>query len=613
MFYKKPITLSLMAVAMMLGFLCTKPCEAVFSEILYGVESGTDGLSVYDPVTGAATFVGELDGDPLVNNFSTPIAMAVRPSDGTIFVWNNSSKSPTGSGHDLTYELLTVDPATGLATEVDPLALPQGQLGALVFTPDDRLFGMNHSSPYTLVEINPVTGEFVSGSSVSLGLGIAAADSDPCGVIYGVELTGSSIHERFVTIDPTTGVVTDIGNLNPEVGVIGTIVFDPDGNLIGSSFGGSLGSVLFDIDVATGAVSNIRSTGTASQGLGFVFAYSQEDTPEGPDVVVRLYDRRKKAKKKAIRVKFKEVTKQGKTTFKKKKAKKKAKLPLLQFAVCSPSDVIEIETTAEFIPPVEVCVDYTDITCDGSDLRLFHKTEDGGWEDVTTCIDEVGTPEICGDPDTLDVCGEVEDLSDFAVLVKKGDRDEDGLTDEDEDFYGTDPDNPDTDDDGLLDGTEVEIAEGSGCPDPLDPDSDGDTLTDGDEVLNIGTNPCSSDSDEDGVPDNIDPNPLEAGEVSDELEAAVRNLASLIADLDPGLFSGPNYNANKGRRNSLATRVRNAANAISKDDFSSAIDLLTGVLEKIDGEEPSRDWMGESPQKTTTAAFVSQLIGLLTL
>jgi len=602
-----------MALAMMLGLLCTNPCEAVFSEILYGVESGTDGLSVYDPVTGDANFIGELDGDPLVNNFSTPIAMAVRPSDGTIFVWNNSSGSPPGPW-ELTYELLTVDPATGLATEVDPLASPQGQLGALVFTPDGRLFGLDHTSE-TLVEIDPATGLFVVGSTVDLGLGITAADSDACGVIYGVELNGGA--ERFVTIDPTTGAVTDINDLNPEVGVIGSIVFDPDGNLIGSSFGGSLGKVLFDIDLATGAVSNIRSTQTASQGLGFVFAYSQEETPEGEDVIVRLHDTRKKVKKKAVRVKFKKVKKAGTTTFKKKAAKKKKKeaseLSLLQFAVCSPSNVIEIETTAEFDPPVEVCVDYTDITCDGSDLRLLHKAEDGSWEDVTTCIDVDPDLTTCGDPDTLDVCGEVEDLSDFAVLVKKADADEDGLPDEDEDFYGTDWLDPDTDDDGLLDGTEVEMAEGSGCPNPTVDDSDSDTLADGDEVLNIGTNPCSSDSDEDGVPDNIDPNPLEPGEVSDELEAAVRNLASLIADLDPGLFSGPNYNANKGRRNSLATRVRNAANAISKDDFSSAIDLLTGVLEKIDGEEPPRDWMSESLQKTTTAAFVSQLIGLLTM
>ncbi|MFC7081208.1 hypothetical protein [Halorussus caseinilyticus] len=59
------------------------------------------------------------------------------------------------------------------------------------------------------------------------------------------------------------------------------------------------------------------------------------------------------------------------------------------------------------------------------------------------------------------------------------DTDDDGLTDGDEVFvYDTDPQNADTDDDGLRDGPEVDTWE----TDPTDPDTDGDGLADGEEV-----------------------------------------------------------------------------------------------------------------------------------
>lgn len=64
------------------------------------------------------------------------------------------------------------------------------------------------------------------------------------------------------------------------------------------------------------------------------------------------------------------------------------------------------------------------------------------------------------------------------------DSDGDGLSDVDEAAIGTDPFNPDTDADGLLDGTEVfDLQLG-----PLNPDNDGDGVLDGDEINN-GTDP----------------------------------------------------------------------------------------------------------------------------
>ncbi len=201
----------------------------------------------------------------------------------------------------------------------------------------------------------------------------------------------------------------------------------------------------------------------------------------------------------------------------------------------------------------------------------------------------------------------------YFFFVGPLDTDSDGLTDTDEtDIYGTDPDDPDTDDDGLLDGTEVDMAAGTGCPDPLDADSDDDTLLDGAEVT-LGTSPCNPDTDGDGVNDATDDMPLEPGVSSGQLEDFTRLLGDVVSALDVSLFNGANNNANQGRRNSLANRATEAANAIAAGDYETAIDLLVSLLAKVDGVEPEPDWMDLSPEQQQLAEDTALLIALLML
>jgi hypothetical protein len=63
------------------------------------------------------------------------------------------------------------------------------------------------------------------------------------------------------------------------------------------------------------------------------------------------------------------------------------------------------------------------------------------------------------------------------------DPDGDNLTNAEEEALGTDPQNPDTDEDGYRDDREIDYT------DPLNPDTDGDGATDGDEALIYGTDP----------------------------------------------------------------------------------------------------------------------------
>ena len=97
------------------------------------------------------------------------------------------------------------------------------------------------------------------------------------------------------------------------------------------------------------------------------------------------------------------------------------------------------------------------------------------------------------------------------------DSDGDGLTDDVEEVIGTDPQDPDTDDDGTPDGDEdadddqvTNLEEVTGSEndgygneptDPTDADSDDDGLTDGQEIDQTGTDPNDPDTDGDGTSD----------------------------------------------------------------------------------------------------------------
>ena len=106
------------------------------------------------------------------------------------------------------------------------------------------------------------------------------------------------------------------------------------------------------------------------------------------------------------------------------------------------------------------------------------------------------------------------------------DADNDGLdTIEETEVHLTDPLDPDTDNDGLLDG--AEIASGS---DPLVADTDGDTLSDGAEINQHKTDPLSADSDND--------------ELSDAAEIQQHQTDPLLEDTDfDGLFDGAELDA----------------------------------------------------------------------
>ncbi len=80
------------------------------------------------------------------------------------------------------------------------------------------------------------------------------------------------------------------------------------------------------------------------------------------------------------------------------------------------------------------------------------------------------------------------------------DADNDGLSNRGEFESGARPDDPDSDDDGLSDGDEVNTYQSN----PIVVDSDGDGLDDGREVTMLGTAPGKEDTDDDGFRDDVE-------------------------------------------------------------------------------------------------------------
>lgn len=133
------------------------------------------------------------------------------------------------------------------------------------------------------------------------------------------------------------------------------------------------------------------------------------------------------------------------------------------------------------------------------------------------------------------------------TAIAEGDDDGDSLSNLKENTLGTDPNNPDTDGDGLSDGLEVnqygtnpnnQDSDGDTLKDgqevnelntsPINPDTDGDSLNDGVEVVG-GSNPLKTDSDGDGISDDQDSDPVNTSTPTPDLNATQQYIADMTA------------------------------------------------------------------------------------
>ncbi|MCZ6678310.1 MAG: thrombospondin type 3 repeat-containing protein [Candidatus Poribacteria bacterium] len=188
----------------------------------------------------------------------------------------------------------------------------------------------------------------------------------------------------------------------------------------------------------------------------------------------------------------------------------------------------DVQTTAEF-DQATICLSYDDTGLNLQQeerLSLQHftctdpDTNTGcSWEDITSQ----------GSPDTFldEICGETDSFSIFALLLPLDD-DDDGIPNVDDNCPATpNPDQADTDMDGIGDACEIDSDndgvddDDDNCPlDPnldqlntdgddfgnvCDPDDDGDTVDDGFDNCPLHANTSQADFDDDGLGDICDP------------------------------------------------------------------------------------------------------------
>ena len=188
------------------------------------------------------------------------------------------------------------------------------------------------------------------------------------------------------------------------------------------------------------------------------------------------------------------------------------------------------------------------------------------------------------------------------------DSDDDGLPDgvEDANRNGaldqgeTNPNDADSDDDGLSDGVEVN---GVNPTDPLDPDSDNDGLLDGVEDANHNgqvdpgeTNPNDADSDDDGLSDGVEvsvgSNPLDPDSDNDGNPDGQDPdvLGSFLDDIPSTAFKSTGH----GLQQAMLARLAAVEKRIDKDQVDQAIRELQHLRRHVDGcgsAPDGNDWI----------------------
>jgi hypothetical protein len=253
--------------------------------------SATGELYILNPANGATiTDVGPLN-DSTARNFGMS-AIAFDPVSGVLYGSSANANLDTSTRG----QLVTINPATGLVTPIGGFGLAAGgTMTDIAFDPVTHvLYGIPSNGGASLFTIDTTTGQSTlvgsSGFGATNGGGIAVSSS---GTIYG-----SPLPANFGTYDKTTGAYTNIAAPTlPNGRGYGALKFNGD-VLYGLEVRNILQALpphLVTIDTTTGAVTDLGTTAAdfldgiafkPSAAAGVQGDYNSNGVVDAPDYVM---------------------------------------------------------------------------------------------------------------------------------------------------------------------------------------------------------------------------------------------------------------------------------------------------------------------------------------
>jgi hypothetical protein len=233
------------------------------AQVLYAaIGAGQPGeLYTLNPATGAMlSDIGHLNDAGGTNYGITGLAFS--PLTGVLY----GSMDGKGSA-----QLVTINPTTARVTLVGPFNAGGATMTDLAFTTAGQLYGISSTGGANLYSVNIGTGQAteVGSSGITFteggGLAISAA-----GVFYS-----SPTNTQFGTYNPTTGAYTNITNPSKPVGggSYGALAFNGSGVLYGDNLlvgtGSTKATHLVTLDPTTGAVTDIGPSINAIDAIAF--------------------------------------------------------------------------------------------------------------------------------------------------------------------------------------------------------------------------------------------------------------------------------------------------------------------------------------------------------
>ncbi|MBK6723597.1 MAG: hypothetical protein IPG58_10115 [Acidobacteria bacterium] len=192
-------------------------------------------------------------------------AMTARPSDGVLFAIVQTAASTSTARR-----LVTIDPATGVATDIGSLGI---NMATLAFRANGVLYGVTGNggtNPETLYTINTTNAAITLVTPLGNGADGETIAFHPNGLLYHSSGNGTAL---FESVNVDTFVVTPIGSASSEMFAMG---YSPANSQL---YGSDIGNLLFTINIATGARTTVGTIPAVSDNRGLAIYTPPCSTP----------------------------------------------------------------------------------------------------------------------------------------------------------------------------------------------------------------------------------------------------------------------------------------------------------------------------------------------